>query len=158
MMSLPVGVSPGFQSFGRNASGMVCRMERLLLVLVLSAGCAKKPDAADAKGALTLVQSLAAVDAASALRVSYQGCSELPGCAGGCADAFAFCASADSDEVQRKVVLTTCSSEAKQAFEKQVTPDAWFRGHLEQFLDASRPLLDAESQRRFDAARAKSKK
>lgn len=125
-----------------------------LLFLSLTLGCAKKPDQADARGALTAVRSLAAagLDEKSAVRMRYAACAELPGCAAGCGDALTFCASADSDELQRGAVLAKCFSGVDKA-----AADQWFRGHFEGFVDASRPLLSEADQRELDAARARVK-
>ena len=125
-----------------------------LLLLSLALGCARKPDQSDARGALTVLRSLSdpAIDAKTALRVRYQGCAELPGCAAGCADALTFCATPDSDEAQRGAVLGKCFSGVDRA-----AADQWFRGHFDRFIEASRPLLTAAERREFDAARAKVK-
>ncbi len=125
-----------------------------LLLLSLTPGCAKKPDQADARGALTVMRSLSdpGLDATGALRLRYTGCAELPGCAAGCVDALTFCATPDSDEQQRGAVLAKCFSGVDKA-----AADQWFRGHFDRFVDASRPLLSEADQRELDAARAKVK-
>lgn len=101
-----------------------------------------------------MVRSLSdpGVDATTALRLRYQGCAELPGCAAGCADELIFCSRPDSDEAQRGAVLAKCFSGVDKA-----AGDQWFRGHFDRFLEASRTLLTEAEQKELDAARAKVK-
>lgn len=121
-------------------------------MLALLAACAGPPGPApaDAKAALHLLEAAAEVsDPDVALRMQYAGCSEIPGCAAGCAEGLRFGASPDASEAQRGAVLGDCFPAARTA----ASADAWFRGHLDAFLDAARPVLDAAEQQRFDAAR-----
>lgn len=124
------------------------------LLLNLALGCATKPDQADAKGALDVVRALSdpSLDAKSAIRLRYQGCAELPGCAAGCAEELEFCATPDSAEEQRGAVLAKCFSGVDKA-----AADQWFHEHFDRFVDASRPLLSEAEQKELDAARAKVK-
>lgn len=116
----------GYGSAMRIAKRSGAALALTLLLPVLS--CAKRPDAMDAKGALTTLEAIAAAtpDASTGLRLRYQSCSELPGCAAGCAEDLKFCAGRDTEEAQRGAVLGKCFPEAAKA----ASADVWFRGAL----------------------------
>lgn len=129
----------------------------LLAFIVLFGGCSKKPSAADAAGAIKVLEAFAAVGNAQLL---YAGCAEIPSCAAGCAKELTACASPDTDDSQRAALLASCSGldyRARRDQGEQLTPEAWATQHFSSFLDALVPVASAEDQKRLTGLRQATK-